>query len=457
MYCHPSQLLPFFFFSSKSLLSVENELMVKIYLETIATNIDIKVNPKLSLQSWLYTFFQSATSKGFVILFLVDFSDFTAINKLADIVKGVWLLPNMVSVLAVSSGGGVNYIDSLKSYLSLRQEEEIVQFLPFNDEEVSHYIHLNHISIPENVLKPITGNNPYLLSLARGRDEAGLKSEVHLYVTAFVKANLIKTHLPQLFLSSLEQTEKYFWIAANDHPVDDLVEFENSWVADHGVCYFTTGQIKMNFPTVAKYLKEDIRYLVDHSTINISQYTQVRGYIMEEVFFYHLANHKSLFLQNHKKEFTFNVDCVLDLPPKEELRKNVVYRVRRYHPAINAVGIFKHNKSVYLLFFQISKSSYTNHKSKVADLMESRVGRKGYSELTAEFPSFHQYYKSKIIETNTRTTYVYISTETFYDAGLPNRYMDIRKEAKENNIRYALLSKSSDLLVELNCPSQHIS
>jgi len=86
-------------------------------------------------------------------------------------------------VLAVSSGSEINCTESLRSYLSLRREAKIVQFFPFNDIEVKHYIHLDEINIPASVLKPITGNNPYLLSLARGRDEA---AEVKLYVTAFV-------------------------------------------------------------------------------------------------------------------------------------------------------------------------------------------------------------------------------------------------------------------------------
>lgn len=342
--------------------------------------------------------------------------------------------------------------------MSLRQEAEIVQFFPFNDIEVKHYIHLNEINIPASVLKPITGNNPYLLSLARGRDEAGLKSEVKLYVTAFVKANLIvSSQLPKLFLVSLEHTDKYFWIASNDHPIDDLMEFENSWVAAQGVCYYSAadGRIKINFPTITKYLKEDIRSLVDRHTINISQYPQVKGYIMEEVIFYHLANHKSLSVQNHIKTYHFKVDRVLDLPPKGDLRVDVVYRVRRYHPAIDAVGIFKHKRHFYLLFFQISKCSYQKHRSKLTDLMESRLHCKGYQELTPDCPSICQYYRNKINEEGAKTTYVYISIETIYD--LPNSYMHLREEAELNNIRYAVLNKSSTLLLDFNCQPHGIS
>jgi len=78
----------------------------------------------------------------------------------------VAVLSRVVSVLAVSSGSGINCIESLRSYLSLRKGAEIVQFFPFNDIEVKRYIHLNELNIPPSVLKPITGNNLYLLSFS---------------------------------------------------------------------------------------------------------------------------------------------------------------------------------------------------------------------------------------------------------------------------------------------------
>ena len=170
---------------------------------------------------------------------------------------------------------------------------------------------------------------------------------------------------------------------------------------------------------------------------------------MEEVIFYHLANHKSLSVQNHIKTYHFKVDRVLDLPPKGDLRVDVVYRVRRYHLAIDTVGIFKHKRHLYLLFFQIPKCNYQKHRSKLTNLMESRLHCKGYQELTPDCPSICQYYRNKINEEGAKTTYVYISIETIYD--LPNSYMHLREEAELNNIRYAVLNKSSTLLLDFNC------
>ena len=96
-------------------------------------------------------------------------------------------------VLAVSSGGGCNALQlDVKSFLSLDQICERVMFLPFTDDEVERFIRLHAITFNETTLKLITGNNPYLLSLAiTCNNERDLQIAVAKNIEAFAKQNLL--------------------------------------------------------------------------------------------------------------------------------------------------------------------------------------------------------------------------------------------------------------------------
>ena len=61
---------------------------------------------------------------------------------------------------------------------------------------------------------------------------------------------------------------------------------------------------------------------------------------MEEVFFHYFSYHSSLVVQNDSKIIHFDVGSVLSLKGEEKMKIGALYRLRMYHPAIDAVGIF---------------------------------------------------------------------------------------------------------------------
>ena len=282
------------------------------------------VNTQHNFADCLLTFFDLARQKNKQVLLLLDFDNFQdieQINTMSEIVKAGAVQGGIVIVLAVSSGGGCNALQlDVKIFLSLDQICERVMFLPFTDDEVERFIQLHAIKFNETALKPITGNNPYLLSLAITCDnERDLQIAVAKNIKAFAKQNLqIHNQLPEAFLLSLEPSEKYFWMAFNNYPIKDpgeIREFDSSWVGEHGVCYTEQdGEdilIKMNFPTLPAYLKVDIQKVVQTNKVNIKKYPQVKGFILEEVFFNYLITHSKLVVLNDKQGFTFNVACIL--------------------------------------------------------------------------------------------------------------------------------------------------
>lgn len=85
----------------------------------------------------------------------------------------------------------------------------------------------------------------------------------------------------------------------------------------------------MNFPLLPYFLKDDVRMLVKTQAISITKYPQVHGYIMEEVSFMEDNGSLPLVVQN--------ANTVL-VSSEIKMTKNVLYCVRIYHPAIDAVG-----------------------------------------------------------------------------------------------------------------------
>ena len=88
-----------------------------------------------------------------------------------------------------------------------------------------------------------------------------------------------------------------------------------------------------------------------------------------------------------------------------------------YHPVIDAVGVFSQgDNAANLVYFQVSLSSYDGQSTKINDLLASNYKTKGYSELTAKYPSIHEYYKGKAPREIQNVCYVYISTATTHSS-----------------------------------------
>ena len=108
---------------------------------------------------------------------------------MSKILRTVATYKRVVIVVAISSGQGFNSLgQNMKNFMSLFQLFEPVQFLPFTDKEVKHFIKLEYCA---SQLKPITDNNPYLLALAVPcTSEKYLIVQVNRNVINFLEKNL---------------------------------------------------------------------------------------------------------------------------------------------------------------------------------------------------------------------------------------------------------------------------
>ena len=69
------------------------------------------------------------------------------------------------------------------------------------------------------------------------------------------------------------------------------------------------------------------------------------------------------------------------MPRKCNLKENVLYRLEMYHPIIDAVGLFVQDRGIiYLVYFQVSISSYDAHKKKIGDLFADNHNNNKYPE-----------------------------------------------------------------------------
>lgn len=350
------------------------------------------------------------------------------------------------AVLAMSSGDG--HDTDCRSINSINQKFKTLQHFPFTEGELDRFIKLNKIKFSKEQLLPLTGYNPFLLSLATtATDENDLMRKINHYMLRFISNNLkMSTTLPIQFIKSLKLSEKYLWMAFNNsNPIDNIQEFDSSWVGQNKICFLRDRRVEINFPKLPQLLKQDVRRIVCDHRFDISTHPQVKGYLIEEMFFEY-AGGKNIVVESASNCISFKVNQVqtLDLD-QATLTIDVLYRLRAYHPVIDAVGRFSQESGGDVLaYFQISISSYTDHSTKIANLFEKNCGKKGYSELTDDCPTINQYYKRKASITNPTVYYVYISTTT-----TTSNCTRLSNDADGHRIRYGVLSAQSDLYIHL--------
>ena len=175
-------------------------------------------------------------------------------------------------------------------------------------------------------------------------------------------------------MRSLKHSEEYFWMASNDHTLQNdaaVVEFNSSWVAKHKICYLQGIAVRINFPRLPEM----------HT---IEAFPQVQATWWKKY-----AKENNIAVLNNSVSCTFQVNQVQQLGLNEaNLSLDVLYRLR-YHPVIDAVGVFSQgDNGADLVYFQVSLSSYDGHLTKINDLFASNYKTKGYSELTASILPF---------------------------------------------------------------------
>ena len=160
--------------------------------------------------------------------------------------------------------------------------------------------------------------------------------------------------------------------------------------------------------------------------IDLSSNPVLKGIILEHQFFkYFKVNTNLTVFTNIKNNIkTFQCicsmeyhDCSIALP---KLSTSILFRLRYGHPAIDGVGLLvdQHGK-YHLVFVQVSRSPYADHKSKVMDLFKPKSCYSNPPELS-QHKTFIQYYQqlAKIScrkFNNTNCLYLYISPVTMKD------------------------------------------
>ena len=101
--------------------------------------------------------------------------------------------------------------------------------------------------------------------------------------------------------------------------------------------------------------------------------------------------------------------------PLTNMTEGILYHLREKHPVIDAVGKFKEAKGqkVWLLMVQVSLSSYTQHRSKAANLLDRVTG----PESTTTTTNWLEYYSHLGTTPKETCMYVYISPDEIEQEG----------------------------------------
>ena len=68
----------------------------------------------------------------------------------------------------------------------------------------------------------------------------------------------------------------------------------------------------------------------------------------------------------------------------------------------------------WIVFFQVSYSTYQKHRSKLGDLKSEKYGTPGYKELTKDFKTLEKYYRKKAdVENSAMVWYAYLSLQSY--------------------------------------------
>jgi len=140
----------------------------------------------------------------------------------------------------------------------------------------------------------------------------------------------------------------------------------------------------------------------------------------------------------------FNITDVHNLKDSELLtgmNKGVLYHLQYRHPVIDGVGLLEMEGKIepWLVFIQVSLSSYTNHRSKMPDLFQ----RVMCPELkSSDKTIFSYYYKMNSEVLKKRYLYVYISPKE-------NDVENFITGHTQHKIKHALVQEGSVTQIQL--------
>ena len=341
-------------------------------------------------------------------------------------------------VVAFSSGEGwlmgfpsqvmkkkaLNALDNVHMALKVK-----LRTINFTEEELDTFLKavwINRSAFPTtHDFYSLTNGNPYLVS--------SLLSKQHHHAFKFER---MQSHI-QLMLTYILQPLVHFIEEKVEHSLNDLFS-ENCETlialaergetisdAEFGSRYYNTWYVleklvytvehaedadkvvlKANFPKISRIVKQIV---VRESISRVAKIPAVKGYIFEEDFFSFASREKFNLLLfetsgNDSNTVSLSDISVVDRQIIKRLHFKELYKLIDCHTAIDAVLLYSYDKINYLFLFQLSQSSYKEHKSKangVYKKIPDTVSKKNVSVL--------RYYRDLAVEEVVRVAFVYVS------------------------------------------------
>ena len=275
----------------------------------------------------------------------------------------------------------------------------------------------------------LTKGNPLLLSSLTSRNkhtyslldlEIELESLMAPLVASLIR-NVLKNDVIKYLLgencdlAALAEAEEMISVDKFRHK-----RYRNTWLMKENLVYAVESEdgknyyLYSNFPNMYRFIIKALkrgRLLTPHV-----ENPQVKGYLFEHQFFERVVDvdlQLSLCsIEDNARQF-FSV-CLQDLtivnnPFVKNMARNAVYRLPNCHTGVDAVLFYSVPEgNCYLFFFQLSISSYSQHKSKVNSLY--KVIPKSVSDKDhPQSVSILKYYRSLVKVDKVIIAYVYVS------------------------------------------------
>ena len=287
-----------------------------------------------------------------------------------------------------------------------------------------------------------------------------LGNAVNDNVIRFVNNNLPdNTSIRSIYIERLKSSEYFLKKAVNGDPIDisETQEYFGSWIYKHYACCTVKENpliIRLNFPLLANILHKEILQLPqsDIDKIDIYDNSIIRGIVLEHTFFKYFQTNTNFhvytsFVGNMKVfECILNTKHQVRCVPIQKLYKSVLFQLRFGHPVIDGVGLlFDQQNKCFLVFIQVSLSTYSDHKSKVYDLFKY----KSNSPELKKHPNLFEYYQSlaktaypKFNRKN--CLYIYISPMNAWDES-DKPILELLQKHAGSMVKVGVMYKSSHL------------
>jgi len=266
-------------------------------------------------------------------------------------------------------------------------------------------------------VKKIGGTNPLLLSKLQGAGNEKefsrrVEKEVRFFLTDNLSVMVDPTTVAQFFdFYKWDTGRLYILLALQCKTFTDTQrrQYRDTWLHDnHILIEKVDGTVKFNFPSLGECLVQLMRVLLP----NIPRVQElahrnpsVAGPVCEKVFIDYIQRNShlqvvinSLCVQQQQQQkhsvIKLCLNGVLHFEG-EDLLEGIIYELYNCHPAIDFVGyIPSKSGSKYLVFIQLSLSSYGNHKSKFEHILTT-VPKKELLKPTDVRVNLLTYYSSR--------------------------------------------------------------